>query len=78
MNITQTPLTETLETLRSVDNDIRAIKARLDKGIEDDKMVVLNYRVLQDAIQTRNSAIEILISIFFKGINFKDLGLDIN
>lgn len=78
MNITKTPLTETLETLRSVDNDIRAIKARLDKGIEDDKMVVLNYRVLQDAIQTRNSTMEILISIFFKGITFKDLGLDIN
>ncbi|WP_343524359.1 hypothetical protein [Pedobacter sp.] len=74
----QTPLTETLETLRSVENDIRAIKARLDKGIEDDNLVVLNYRVLQDAIRTRNSTMEILISIFFKEINFKDLGLDIN
>jgi hypothetical protein len=74
----QQPVTETLETLRSVSNDIRDIDARLKGGIEDDKMVLLNYRIMMEAIETRDSTIRILEDLFCREITLQDLGIQIN
>lgn len=77
MKTTQKPITETLETIRSVNQDIKAIKARLFKGIKDDQQVLINYRILIEAMEIRDQTVK-QIDELFKDISLDDLGLEIN
>lgn len=77
MKTTQQPITETLETIRSVNQDIKAIKARLFKGIKDDQQVLINYRILMEAMAIRDQTVK-QIDELFKAISLEDLGLEIN
>lgn len=76
--VMQQPVTEILELIKTVNQDIEAIKTRLEKGIEGDEQILLNYKIWQQAITIRNDAIQILEQKVCDEISLKGLLAYIN
>lgn len=51
---------EMLQELSSINRDITALRARLESGLTDDNQILINYKVLRQAIVLKDELIYML------------------